>query len=505
MSDYKDIFANLLVKTHFTEEKDEREYDYEGDMAKSQLKSIITNAQKLHDMLDDSTNLPEWVQSKITLAEDYVLTAANYMEGELDEEYEMYEAHMTDAQMKRREELVKGMKSADWEKRYPGRGEKVMYATATKMAMKEDLDEEVEQIDELKKSTLQSYAKKASKEMKKAYDYHQMRYGGRDGSDPEYMKKTYPWALAKMDRREAGVAKAKQKLAKEEVEQIDELKKSTLASYVNKAANQVRAKTGIAASFETSGSRKRDPENKAAYMDLAKDYRKGAKKRLGGIEKATAKLAKEEVETVEEGAADWKKAFDKKSKSNLQKDTWGMKLSSKSALIPKSHFDNEVDVRRAVSQIKREKTIKVDEEVRYFSGTTVSGKPWKFIPPGEPKMLSPEFVKDRVPTLTDKEAHEVSVVAKDQYNDVEKKFAEMSEAKGGTVPKTAKEKALAAKAHPKHLITRKDVLHARGVKLGEEELREKMREKMFAGKTMTKKQADPVVFHPMGKKKQPQK
>jgi hypothetical protein len=120
-------------------------------------------------------------------------------------------------------------------------------------------------------------------------------------------------------------------------------------------------------------------------------------------------------------------------------------------------------------------------------------------------MLSPEFVKDRVPTLTDKEAHEVAVVAKDQYNDVEKKFAEMSEAKGGTVPKTAKEKALAAKAHPKHLITRKDVLHARGVKLGEEELREKMREKMFAGKTMTKKQADPVVFHPMGKKKQPQK
>jgi hypothetical protein len=431
MSDYKDIFANLLVKTHFTEEKDEREYDYEGDMAKSQLKSIITNAQKLHDMLDDSTNLPEWVQSKITLAEDYVLTAANYMEGELDEEYEIDEEKMTDAQMKRREELVKGMKSADWEKRYPGRGKEVMYATATKMAMKEDLDEEVEQ--------------------------------------------------------------------------IDELKKSTLASYVNKAANQVRAKSGIAASFETQGARKRNPENKTAYWDVAQDYRKGARKRLTGIEKATAKLAKEEVETVEEGAADWKKAFDKKSKSNLQKDTWGMKLASKHTLMSKSHFDNKDDVKHAVDQIKRDKTIKMDEDVRYFSGTTVSGKPWKFIPPGEPKMLSPEFVKDRVPTLTDKEAHEVAVVAKDQYNDVEKKFAEMSEAKGGTVPKTAREKDLAAKAHPKHLITRKDVLHARGVKLGEEELREKMREKMFAGKTMTKKQADPVVFHPMGKKKQPQK
>jgi hypothetical protein len=96
------------------------------------------------------------------------------------------------------------------------------------------------------------------------------------------------------------VVHVKPKAVKEEVEQIDELKKSTLASYVNKAANQVRAKTGIAASFETQGTRKRDPENKAAYMGLAKDFRQGAKKRLTGIEKATAKLAKEEIETVDE-------------------------------------------------------------------------------------------------------------------------------------------------------------------------------------------------------------
>jgi hypothetical protein len=37
-------------------------------------------------MLKPNTNLPEWVQSKITLAEDYIVTAANYMEGELSEE-----------------------------------------------------------------------------------------------------------------------------------------------------------------------------------------------------------------------------------------------------------------------------------------------------------------------------------------------------------------------------------------------------------------------------------
>ena len=31
-----------------------------------------------------NSNLPEWVQSKITLAEDYIVTAHNYMMGEDD-------------------------------------------------------------------------------------------------------------------------------------------------------------------------------------------------------------------------------------------------------------------------------------------------------------------------------------------------------------------------------------------------------------------------------------
>ncbi len=64
------------------------EYDYEGDMAKSQLRSILANAKRLHDMLEDQDNLPEWVQSKITLAQDYIMTAADYMEGEMNEEVE---------------------------------------------------------------------------------------------------------------------------------------------------------------------------------------------------------------------------------------------------------------------------------------------------------------------------------------------------------------------------------------------------------------------------------
>lgn len=94
MSEVKSLakqLAESAIAKHvenIVEAKDPGEYDYEGDMAKSQLKSIITNAQRLHDMLEDNTNLPEWVQSKITLAEDYVVTAANYCEGNLDEEVE---------------------------------------------------------------------------------------------------------------------------------------------------------------------------------------------------------------------------------------------------------------------------------------------------------------------------------------------------------------------------------------------------------------------------------
>lgn len=65
--------------------EDEGEYDYEGDMAKSSLKTIIRNAQMMHDMLQDTTNLPEWVQSKITLAEDYMVSAAQYMQSEMNE------------------------------------------------------------------------------------------------------------------------------------------------------------------------------------------------------------------------------------------------------------------------------------------------------------------------------------------------------------------------------------------------------------------------------------
>lgn len=69
-----------------SEAKDQREYGYEGDMAMSQLKSIMNHCHELMEVLKPDTDLPEWVQSKITLASDYIQTAADYMSTEMDEE-----------------------------------------------------------------------------------------------------------------------------------------------------------------------------------------------------------------------------------------------------------------------------------------------------------------------------------------------------------------------------------------------------------------------------------
>lgn len=53
------------------------------------------------------------------------------------------ERTLTPGEMKKREKYAKGLKKVkgDFEKRYPGRGEEVMYATATKMAKGESVEE----------------------------------------------------------------------------------------------------------------------------------------------------------------------------------------------------------------------------------------------------------------------------------------------------------------------------------------------------------------------------
>ena len=81
-------------------------------------------------------------------------------------------------------------------------------------------------------------------------------------------------------------------MKKEDVESLDELKKRTYASYVGKAAPEVLGHAYAAGMTNTN-----DPKTKE------KSFRK-AFKRVKGIERATKRLAKEEVEliSIEESA-----------------------------------------------------------------------------------------------------------------------------------------------------------------------------------------------------------
>jgi hypothetical protein len=82
--------SKLLTREQGVEEDyDQDEYDEEGEMAKTDARTIEDAAEELQSILDDQENLPEWVQKKISLAKDYVDRARDYMKANRPEGEEM--------------------------------------------------------------------------------------------------------------------------------------------------------------------------------------------------------------------------------------------------------------------------------------------------------------------------------------------------------------------------------------------------------------------------------
>lgn len=141
------------------------------------------------------------------------------------------------------------------------------------------MEEEVEQVNELKKGTLMSYVGKARE--KNIKDSAKNRLAGTETS-----LSTIDKQQAKVSKRSKGIQRAYTRLNKEEVEQIDELKKSTMASYVKKAAASYGRDKQLIGRESPDGTVKNSrPEMK-----------KAVKNRLAGINRAAERLAKEEVE-----------------------------------------------------------------------------------------------------------------------------------------------------------------------------------------------------------------
>lgn len=167
-------------------------------------------------------------RERLKRAQDRVAAARKALQNSYVPEEKKSDDKMTDDEMKKREEIVKGMKDkeADLKKRYGDRWKSVMYATATKKAM-----EEAAQIDELKKSTMGSYIDRAG------HDAAARAYDAADSRD----SKTAGKKIVKSLKRLRGVKLATDKLtgkakvaAKEEV-QIDEISKDLARSYKAKA------------------------------------------------------------------------------------------------------------------------------------------------------------------------------------------------------------------------------------------------------------------------------
>jgi hypothetical protein len=152
--------------------------------------------------------------------------------------------------------------------------------------------EEVEQIDELKKSTVRSYMNKKVDRIHKDADL-QYPFKAKPISKKEVEKNTKD--LMRGHARLSGV-----KPTSEEVEQIDELSKSTLGSYVKNAARDVGASRSLGADFKNKAEKSRKPNIKAASSRLSDRFNAVAQKRHAGIGKAVERLTKEEIEQVDE-------------------------------------------------------------------------------------------------------------------------------------------------------------------------------------------------------------
>jgi hypothetical protein len=248
MKTLKQTIKQLNNRSSMKEEKkDEREYDYEGEMLKSDLRSIVANANRLIDMLEDSDNLPEWCQSKITLAEDYVSTVANYMTAEMNEEVDQVE-----------EETVKwvadplaGRGRVKFNKTPAGKErERIRHQADLKDKMKfarsrgglpgpkGKLPEEVEQIDELSTDLLGRYKKAAGAQASAA---------DKEGD------------FAKGNKRFSGIVKATKKqfknetMKKEEVEYLEEKNKPTNPELWSRAVSMAKQKFDVYPSAYANG------------------------------------------------------------------------------------------------------------------------------------------------------------------------------------------------------------------------------------------------------------
>jgi hypothetical protein len=288
---HADNFAKYkeLKNNYMNEAKDEREYGYEGEMAITQLKTIGRHADNLLGMMQPDTDLPEWVQSKITLATDYMQTAHDYLMSEMNESldeaadkehpiYKEYQALKQQDIKSLRDQIKRQHRIVDTSE-FRTKEHAISHILNNKHGNKRvvaALGESVEQMNELSKGTLSSYASKANQDAL----YMRQDAGHTAGAERAELK-------LKAARREAGVKMADRKMSKEDFDYWD----AELAE-IDEAMKTVKTDDkGNVVSWSQEGdwvksAGKKQGTGKAANL-------------AGQALQATKKLAKEETELDE--------------------------------------------------------------------------------------------------------------------------------------------------------------------------------------------------------------
>ena len=220
--------------------------------------------------------------------------------------------------------------------------------------------EEYEQLDELDKKTLASYVKKASadaamKSGKAEYEAgraHDATYGGEspDHGTASRWRARSDKSSKTASNRLKGVSRATDRLAKEsfdlsdftveeleafmeseEYEQIDEISKNTLVSYIKKADRSANKSFSNAIKQQSIANRTGSESADKKRAQHSKDF----DKRATGIDRAKARLSKEQIDEISSKTLG--KYINKASRDVAKKETERSKLRDQ---IQKHNFSD---------------------------------------------------------------------------------------------------------------------------------------------------------------------
>jgi hypothetical protein len=176
--------------------------------------------------------------------------------------------------------------------------------------------EEVEELDELSKSTLGSYVNKASRDAStskaSSANWAHTSTKAKNPRVKDAAEKYSDEEEARHNKRMAGIGQAVKKMTKEEVEELDELKKSTLGSYVKKASKDLASRAFDHGEDEHRQYGYGDDDEEDERVDREE---KKIETRQKGIARAANRLAKEE--TLDELSKSTLGSYVKKSSKDL--------------------------------------------------------------------------------------------------------------------------------------------------------------------------------------------